>query len=94
LIEWLEDQRVELFDLESDPGEKNDLARHDAPRALALRAELKAWQRATGVRFPTANPAYDPAKPGGRVSPRPTEKGSATSPATKEAAAKKAKAPK
>jgi arylsulfatase A-like enzyme len=73
LIEWMEDQRVELFDLSRDPGEQNDLAHRDPERAAALRSELKAWQQATRVRFPTPNPNYDPAQRSGRAAGRPAE---------------------
>ncbi len=70
LIEWLEDNRVELFNLASDLGEKTDLASRDATRVASLRAELHAWQREVGAKFPIPNPAYDPAKPSGRRADR------------------------
>jgi hypothetical protein len=35
--------RVELYDLESDPGEHADLAARDGERAAALRSELEAF---------------------------------------------------
>ena len=66
LIEWLEDGRVELFNLADDLGEQRDLAARAPERATALQAELHAWQQAVGARAPTPNPAYDPAKPSGR----------------------------
>jgi arylsulfatase A-like enzyme len=92
LIEWMEDQRVELFDLGNDPGEASDRARSEPQQVAALRAELKSWQKAVGARFPTPNPAYDPQLASGRVSARPTEKGSPS--AGGDAAAKKSKAKK
>ncbi len=70
LIEWLEDNRVELFNLASDLSEKTDLASRDATRVASLRAELHAWQREVGAKFPIPNPAYDPAKPSGRRADR------------------------
>lgn len=91
LIEWMEDQRVELFDLERDPGEQNDLANRDPQRVAALRADLKAWQKATGVSYPTPNPNFDPAKPSGRASQRPIAGAASNSGG---GAAKKAKAKK
>ena len=87
LIEWMEDQRVELFDLDNDPGEASDRARSEPQRVAALRTELNRWQKAVGARFPTPNPAYDPAQASGRASPRPTDKGSPA--AAGEAAAQK-----
>jgi arylsulfatase A-like enzyme len=86
LIEWMEDQRVELFHLASDPSESVDLANREPRRAAALRAELHAWQQATGVRYPTPNPGFDPSKPNGRIAIRP---GSADAPPAGKAKTKK-----
>jgi arylsulfatase A-like enzyme len=66
LVEWFEDQRIELFDLPGDVGEENDLFRLHPDRADALQAELRAWQQMVGARFPTPNPSYDPTRPSGR----------------------------
>lgn len=70
LIEWLEDRRVEMFDLAADIGETTDLAREDPARADALLAELDAWQERVGARFPAPNPEYDAARPSGRFAAR------------------------
>lgn len=70
LVEWYEDQRVELFDLETDPGEQRDLANVHPERTDALRSELAKWRGNVGAVFPKVNPAYDPAKPSGRVARR------------------------
>jgi arylsulfatase A-like enzyme len=77
LIEWQEDQRVELFDLARDPGEENDLARREPARADALRRELVAWQKSIPVRFPTPNPNYKPAELSGRAVQQPPGKAKA-----------------
>jgi arylsulfatase A-like enzyme len=77
LIEWMEDQRVELFDLSRDPGEQTDLAHRDPKRAAALRTELKGWQKSIGVRYPTPNPKYNPAATSGRAVPAAAVKGKA-----------------
>lgn len=71
LIEWFEDRRVELFNVAMDIGETTDLAQKETARADTLRAELHAWQKQVGARFPTPNPDYDPAKPSGRFATRP-----------------------
>ena len=70
LIEWAEDNRVELFHLAEDIGEQNNLAEKEPQRVAELRAELAAWQKQVGARFPTPNPNYDPAKPSGRAAKR------------------------
>jgi hypothetical protein len=66
----MEDNRVELFNLAGDLGEQTDLAAREPARVEHLRAELRAWQRDVGAKFPTPNPAYDPAKPSGRRADR------------------------
>lgn len=73
LIEWLEDGRVELFQLANDPGEATNLAAAEPERCAQLRRRLHDWQRQVGAVMPAKNPAYDPAKPNGRGanSPKP-----------------------
>jgi arylsulfatase A-like enzyme len=72
LIEWFEDRRVELFNVQADISETTDLAQKEIARADALRAELHAWQKQVGARFPMPNSNYDPIKPSGRFAARPT----------------------
>ena len=62
LIEFLEDRRVELHDLKSDPSEANDLAAAQPAKAEELRALLNRWREAVGAQMPAPNPDYDPAK--------------------------------
>ncbi|MBL9199881.1 MAG: sulfatase [Opitutaceae bacterium] len=75
LIEWFEDGTIELFNLRADPAEQKNLAAAEPARVKALRAELQAWQKNVGARFPSPNSAYDPAKPSGRFAARPPEPG-------------------
>jgi arylsulfatase A-like enzyme len=70
LVEWLEDNRTELFNLATDLGETTDLAPKEPQRVEKLRAELHAWQRQVGAKFPVANPTFDPARPNGRSAER------------------------
>lgn len=74
LIEWQEDNRAELFNLAADLGEQADLAAKEPQRVAQLRAELHAWQKRVGAKFPTPNLDYDPAKPSGRHAARPAGK--------------------
>ena len=62
LIHFFEDDRVELYDLKNDVGEKNDLAKTNAGKATALRAKLDRWRKEVGAQLPTKNPNHDPAK--------------------------------
>jgi len=66
LIHWMEDDRVELFDLSKDLGETSNLAEKEPQRVAQLRAELAAWQKEVGAKAATPNTAYDAAKPDGR----------------------------
>lgn len=60
LIEWLEDGKLELYNLARDPYEKNDLAAKEPARVKTLRGKLGAWRKETGALMPTKNPRYDP----------------------------------
>ena len=66
LIEWYETGRLELFNLEDDPGEQHDLAGRHPEKAEELRARLAAWRTATDARMPGENRAFDPKKKEGR----------------------------
>jgi arylsulfatase A-like enzyme len=59
LIEWFEDNQVELYNLKSDPGEQHNLAAEQAETATALREKLHAWREAVGAQMPTPNPRRD-----------------------------------
>jgi arylsulfatase A-like enzyme len=63
LIEWREDDSVELFDLEADPSEERNLAEREPERVKRMQAMIKAWRQAVGAKSPTANPAFDPSRP-------------------------------
>lgn len=60
LIEYLEDRRLELYDLQTDIGEKRDLATRDAARASQLSERLHSWRIAVNAQMPQPNPAYRP----------------------------------
>ena len=58
LLETLEDNRVELFNLKDDPGEKTDLAKQQPGKAAELLARLHAWREEVGAAMPTVNPNF------------------------------------
>jgi arylsulfatase A len=62
LIEFYEDNRLELYNLKSDLGERTNLSQREAKRAQALRAKLDRWRKAANAIMPKPNPGYDPAK--------------------------------
>jgi arylsulfatase A-like enzyme len=56
LIEFYEDNRVELYNLADDIGEKHDLAAAMPEKAAQLRRMLHAWRKEVGALMPTPNP--------------------------------------
>jgi arylsulfatase A-like enzyme len=59
LVERYDDDRVELFDLDADPGEARDLAAAEPKRTSAMRARLREWRRSMGAQENTPNPSAD-----------------------------------
>ena len=65
LLEFFEDGRLELYDLESDPGEERDLAAEQPERVNQLHAEMRRWREALDAPVPTERePRYQPAPAG------------------------------
>lgn len=69
LIEWYEDNRLDLFDLVDDPGEQRNLAPAMPGLAADLQDQLAGWRRSVGARMPTPNPAFDPLRADEQVVP-------------------------
>lgn len=59
LIEFLEDGRLELYNLKDDIGESKNLADKHPNKANVMRAMLSNWRISTGARMPKANPKHD-----------------------------------
>ena len=53
LIEFHEDNRVELYDLATDLGEQTDLSKQMPDRAKSLHAKLQAWRVSVDAQMPT-----------------------------------------
>lgn len=60
LLEYFEDQRVELYNLRDDPGEAQDLAARNPGQTAKLRTRLHAWWKETDALLPTKNPDFKP----------------------------------
>lgn len=58
LIEFYQDNHVELYDLKNDLGERNDLARLRPRVAAQLQRKLAAWRKAVDAQMMTPNPNY------------------------------------
>jgi len=60
LIEFFEDDHVELYHLGEDVREALDLSAHRPEKTEELRDRLHEWQADVGARFPEENPEYEP----------------------------------
>ncbi|MEM6645902.1 MAG: sulfatase [Bacteroidota bacterium] len=56
LIQFFEDDRVELFNLVDDIGEKTNMAEAELERVQAMVKQLQTWQESVGAAFPSPNP--------------------------------------
>jgi arylsulfatase A len=60
LIEFYEDDHVELYNLKDDPGETTDLAKKQPEEAARLQKLLADWRKSVNAQMPTPNPDYKP----------------------------------
>ena len=60
LIEFYEDGRTELYDLNRDVGERQNLAAESPDKVRQLLSKLHAWQARVNAQMPRPNPGYDP----------------------------------
>ena len=67
LIHFYENDRVALFDLAKDIGERNDLAQQMPKDAQEMKRRLNQYLTAVNAQLPTPNPNFDPSQP---VAPR------------------------
>ncbi len=61
LIQFLEDDHYELYDLDADRTETNDIAATMPGKVKELADLLNSWRIATGAKMPVPNPEYNPA---------------------------------
>jgi arylsulfatase A-like enzyme len=60
LLEWLEDGRIELYDVSADIGESQDLAGTMPDLAAEMHELLQDWRRRVDARMPVPNPDWSP----------------------------------
>jgi arylsulfatase A-like enzyme len=61
LLEFYEDQRVELYNIKDDIGETKDLAAKHPAKKKELYDKLQQWKKKVNAPVPTqANPLYKP----------------------------------
>lgn len=69
LIEFFEDDHVELYNLKLDPGEQYDFASSFSDKTLDLRRKLQVWRTSVNARMPTPNPNFNPSEANVRIGP-------------------------
>ena len=60
LIEFFEDMRCELYNLDNDPGEAFDLSASMPEKTAELRNLLHAWRDSIQAKIPQPNPDWKP----------------------------------
>ena len=65
LIEYFENGRLELYDLQRDLSEERNLLANDASSeheqlAHSMQKQLEAWRKEVNAQMPTPNPDHDP----------------------------------
>ena len=58
LIEYFEDGEAELYDLQADLAEANDLLQEHPEKARALQRQLRQWRQSVDAQMPGPNPDY------------------------------------
>lgn len=58
LLEYFEDNRVELYNLKTDIGEQKDFAGEIPEKAQEMRKRLDTWRKAVNAQMPAPNPRY------------------------------------
>lgn len=83
LIEWFErtiggasyGPPYELYDLEADPSEENNLSEFETALCAQLALQLRNWRGRIGAQEMTPNPAFDPGMGGSVATPPPGDPG-------------------
>lgn len=60
--EYHPEPKVELFDLDQDIGERNDLSTKEPGKVRELRGKLDRWMKSCGAERPRLNSRYDPTR--------------------------------
>ena len=62
LLEYFENNTVQLFNLREDIGERNDLSQTEPVIREELRGLLRSWREDVNAQMPPRNPDYDPSQ--------------------------------
>ena len=69
LVEWFEDGRLELYHLDTDPGEQRNLAQERPSIAADLLRRMRDWRKEVGARIPQPNTEPPSASPNANPDP-------------------------
>ena len=58
MIEFFEDSQIELYDLENDPSERNDISGEELGLARDMRELLTEWRQQAEAKIPQPNPDW------------------------------------
>jgi hypothetical protein len=62
LVEYYDEDKAELYDLRSDPGESRDLAAQQPQHVAQMHAALVNWRKSVFAQENHPNPSFDPQK--------------------------------
>ena len=62
LVHYYENNKMELFNLQDDPGETKEMAAALPGQVRTLRSKLDTWRQATAANEPVSNPDWRPAR--------------------------------
>ncbi|NBW96005.1 MAG: hypothetical protein EBR28_04565 [Planctomycetia bacterium] len=62
-LRYVPEPLIELFDLEADPSERENLADRHPEKVTELKGLMEAWMKESGAKDVTPNPEYDPSRP-------------------------------
>ncbi len=62
LVNIIEDDTYELYNLETDISEEHDLSNENKEILAVMKREMQNWRLNIGAQMPTSNPKYNPAK--------------------------------
>ena len=60
LIEFFEDEKLELYDVYNDVGEHHDVSKENSDIVKELKSLLDQWKIAVKAKIPQPNPNYKP----------------------------------
>ena len=62
-LRYVPEPLVELFDLEADPGERENLADRQPEKVAEMKGLMEAWMKEAGAKDLSPNPDYDASRP-------------------------------